>query len=209
MLAPEREASEHHADERPVSRADRSARSHPGVPAAGRAAAAARADAAQHFRAALSRHDRRRLARRPPADRHDPARRRACRRRRQAAAVQDRLRRPHHPARRERRRPLSASSSPASRASASSRNCRSRPTTGNAASLTRRSPTISSRARARRRSTATAVLKALARLHEGQQSAGRLGGHRPGAERGAGQRAVDDVALWRRRKSRRCWRRPT
>ena len=54
--------------------------------------------------------------------------------RRQAAAVQGRLRRPHHPVRRERRRPLPASSSPASPASASSRNCRSRPTTGNAAS---------------------------------------------------------------------------
>ena len=50
------------------------ARDHSGVSAAGRAAAAARADAAQHFRAALSRDGRRLAARRPPADRHDPAR---------------------------------------------------------------------------------------------------------------------------------------
>ena len=62
------------ADERDLSRADRSARRHPGVSAAGRAAVAARPDAAQHFRAALSRDDRRRAARRPSADRHDPAR---------------------------------------------------------------------------------------------------------------------------------------
>ena len=46
----------------------------PGVSAAGRAAAAARADAAQHFRAALSGDDRRRAALGPPPDRHDPAR---------------------------------------------------------------------------------------------------------------------------------------
>ena len=52
----------------------RPAREHSGVPAGGRAAVAARADAAQHFRAALSRDDRRLAARRPPADRHDPAR---------------------------------------------------------------------------------------------------------------------------------------
>ena len=60
------------------------------------------------------------------------------------------------------------------------------------------------RGRGRPRSGAQGV----ARLHEGQQPEGRLGGHRQGAERGAGQCAVDDVALRRRRKSRRCWRRP-
>ena len=74
--------------------------------------------------------------------------------RRQAEALQGRLRRPHHPARRDRRRPLSASSSPASRASASRRSSTSPPPIANAASPTRRSPTTSSRARARTRSTA-------------------------------------------------------
>ena len=48
------------ADERGLSRARRPAGRDPGVSAAGRAAAAARADAAQHFRAALSGDDRRR-----------------------------------------------------------------------------------------------------------------------------------------------------
>ena len=54
-----------------------------------------------------------------------------------------------------------------------------------------------------------ALLRRAARLPQGQQSQGRLGRHRQGAERGAGQRAGDDVALRRGRKSRRCWRRPT
>ena len=93
----------------------------PVFPLAGRVAVAARADAAQHLRAALSGDDRRCAARRPSPDRHDPARPDAGEHCRQAEAVQGRLRRPHHPARRERRRPLSASSSPALRASRSSR----------------------------------------------------------------------------------------
>ena len=54
-----------------------------------------------------------------------------------------------------------------------------------------------------------ALLEALSGVSQGQQSQDRLGGHRERAERGAGQRAGDDVALWRRRRSRRCWRRPT
>ncbi len=53
-----------------------------------------------------------------------------------------------------------------------------------------------------------AVLRALADFLQGQQPEGRLGRHRERAQRGAGQRAGDDVALWRRRRSRRCWKRP-
>ena len=60
--------------ERDLSQSGRPARHDPGVPAAGRAAAAARTDAAQHLRAALSRDDRRRAALGPSPDRHDPAR---------------------------------------------------------------------------------------------------------------------------------------
>jgi hypothetical protein len=89
-----------------LSRARRPARGHPGVSAARRAAAAARPDAAQHFRAALSRDGRRRAARRPSADRHDPAGHRASRTEDKPRCSQGRLRRPHHPARRIRRRPL-------------------------------------------------------------------------------------------------------
>ena len=136
---------------------------HPGVSAAGRAAAAARPDAAQHLRAALSRDGRRRAARRPSPDRHDPAgRRRIPAREDKPNLLQGRLRRPHHPARRDRRRPLSDRSSPASRASASRKSWRSRPPIANAASPTRRSPTTSSRARARTRSTARRCCAALA-----------------------------------------------
>ena len=95
------------------------------------------------------------LARRPPADRHDPA----GRRRIQAAtskpdSVQGRLRRPHHPDRRKRRRPLSAAA----------HRRRALPRRGGADGrdrlspvprhLSRRSPTTSSPARARTRSTA-------------------------------------------------------
>ena len=65
------------ADQCRISRTRRTSGSDPGVSAARRAAAAARPDAAQHLRAALSGDGRRCLARRPPADRHDPAR---CRR---------------------------------------------------------------------------------------------------------------------------------
>ena len=51
----------------------RPARDHPGLPAAGRAAAAARAAAAQHLRAALSRDARGHAEDPAPADRDDPA----------------------------------------------------------------------------------------------------------------------------------------
>src|SRR5262245_64505550 len=56
------------ADERGLSRARRLARNDPRVSPAGGVAAAARANAAQYFRAALSRHGGRLAARRPPAD---------------------------------------------------------------------------------------------------------------------------------------------
>ena len=46
-----------------------------------------------------------------------------------------------------------------------------------------------------------ALLHALSRLSQGEQSQGRLGGHRERAQRGAGQCAGDDVALWRRREA--------
>ena len=85
----------------------------------------------------------------------------ASRPERQAQPLQGRLRRPHHPARRDRRRPLP---DPAHRRRAlphrgGARRCR-RPI-GNAACSTRRSSTISPPARARTRSTATSVLRAL------------------------------------------------
>jgi hypothetical protein len=95
------------ADECHLSGTGRSPRRHSDIPAAGRAIAAARTDAAQHFRAALSRHDRRRAAVGPPPDRHDPAGQHVGGIRRQAAPLQGRLRRPPHPVHRERRRPLS------------------------------------------------------------------------------------------------------
>ena len=79
---------------------------------------------------------------------------RACRARRQAAAVQDRLRRPHHPARRKRRRPLSARAHRRGALPHRGGTARSPPPIASAASPTRRSPTTSSRARARTRSTA-------------------------------------------------------
>ena len=47
------------------------------------------------------------------------------------------------------------------------------------------------------------------RLPQGQQPQGRLGRDRERPQRGAGERAGDDVALRRCRKSRPCWRRPT
>ena len=72
-----------------------------------------------------------------------------------------------------------------------------------------RSPTISSRARARTQVDRKALLEALHGVPEGQQSQDRLGRHRERAERGAGQRAGDDVALRRGRRSRRCWKRRT
>ena len=53
------------------------------------------------------------------------------------------------------------------------------------------------------------LLRTLVRIPAGQQSEGRLGRHRECAERGAGQRAGDDVALWLGRRSRRCWKRRT
>ena len=94
------------ADQCRIPRTRRASRNHSGVSAAGRAVAAARPDAAQYFRAALSGDGRRRAARRPPADRHDPAGYLPLQGRGKAGAVPGRLRRPHHPARRIRRRPL-------------------------------------------------------------------------------------------------------
>ena len=46
-----------------------------------------------------------------------------------------------------------------------------------------------------------ALLRALTRFPQGQQSQGRLGRHRERAQRSAGQCAGDDVALWRRREA--------
>jgi hypothetical protein len=89
-------AEKRDADEHDLSRAIRSARCDPDLPACRRAAAAAWPDAAQYFRTALSRHDRRRAARGSPPDRHDPARPRPSRLARKARLVQDRLRRPPH-----------------------------------------------------------------------------------------------------------------
>ena len=102
-------------------------RGDPGLPAAGRAAAAARPAAAQHLRAALSRHGRRRADGRPP-HRHDPA----GRRRRRLAPLVPRLYQVGcagriTAVRRDRRRPLSHHPDRASRASASRRSWR--PTT--------------------------------------------------------------------------------
>ena len=45
------------------------------------------------------------------------------------------------------------------------------------------------------------LLKALAELPQGEQAQRRLGGHREGAERGAGQRACHDVAVRLRRQA--------
>ncbi len=64
----------HDADERALSGARRPSGGDRGVSAGGRAVAAARTIAAQHFRTALPDDDRRRLYVGPPADRHDPAR---------------------------------------------------------------------------------------------------------------------------------------
>ena len=138
-----------HADERGLSRAHRPSAHHPGVPAAGRAAAAARADAAQYLRAALSRHGRRRACRRAPADRHDPARHRASRAGGEAGTCSRSAASAASPSSPRAATAAICSSSPASPASASRKNSRSRPPTGNAASPMRRSPTTSSRARAR------------------------------------------------------------
>ena len=134
----------------------------PVFPSGGRAAVAARPDAAQHFRAALSRDGRRFVARRPSADRHDPARPSRPIRgptRGQAHSVQGRLRRPHHPDRRDRRRPLP---DPAHRRRALPHRGRAQGRDRLSAvprHLSCRSPTISSRARARTRSTARRCLK--------------------------------------------------
>ena len=61
------------ADQCRISRARRPSRGDTGVSAARRATAAARPDAAQHLRAAVSRNGGRCAARWPSADRHDPA----------------------------------------------------------------------------------------------------------------------------------------
>ena len=113
---------------------------------------------------------------------------------RQAQSLQGRLRRPHHPDRRDRRRPLPP---PAHRhrrfrieeeldVSTPYRQCRVTYT-----------PFVDDftrpqgrRGRRPREPAARAV-----RFSQGQRSQGRLGGHRERAQRGAGQRAGDDVAL--------------
>ena len=78
----------------------------PVFPLVGRLAAAARGIAAEYFRAALSRDDRR-CARDASHDRHDSAGRRSGGRRSNAGAAIHRLRRPHDAIRRNRRRALS------------------------------------------------------------------------------------------------------
>ena len=144
------------ADECGYHKSGRPAGHHPGVPAGGRAAAAARTDAAQHLRAALSRHDRRRAALGPSPDRHDPARSRASRHRGEARPLQGRLRRPAHPVRRIRRWPLPH---PAHRHRALPHRGRTRRRDALPAvprELSSRSSATSARARARTRSTARA-----------------------------------------------------
>ena len=122
-------------------------------------------------------------------------------RRRQAQPLQDRLRRPHHPDRRDRRRPLPASSSPASRASASRRS--SRVTTPYRQCRVSYAPFVDDFT-ARKGEDAVdreSLLRRAVRFPQGQQSQGRLGGHRERAQRGAGQRARHDVALRRGREA--------
>ena len=107
---------------------------HSGVSAGRRAAAAARPDAAQHFRAALSRNGRRCAARRPSHDRHDPARSRASR---LAEPAQLFIASAAPAASRSSPRPATAAiccSSPGLRASTSRRNSRSSPAIASAAS---------------------------------------------------------------------------
>ncbi len=126
---------------------------------------------------------------------------------RASEALQDRLRRAHHPVRRKRRRPLS---DPAHRR-------RPLPRRGGAhggdalpamprviCTVRRRLHPAQGRGRGRSQSTPACAR----RFPQSQQSQGRLGRHRKRAERGAGQRAGDDVALWQLPRSRRCWRRP-
>ena len=128
---------------------------------------------------------------------------------RQAQALQGRLRRPHHPDRRDRRRPLSP---PAHRRRPLSHRGgarRSRPPYRQcrvtyapfADDFTR----PQGRGRGRSREPAARAVG----FPQGQQPQDRLGRHRERAERGAGQRAGDDVALRRAPRNRRCWRRPT
>ncbi len=150
------------------------------------------------------------MARRSSPDRHDPARHRASRPRRQADI------------------------STRSAASAASRSS-PRPATGATCCeltgiarfrveeeltvldplspvprrATSRSPTTSRRARARTRSTAKSCCTALTTSSKANKLKADWDGIEKRAERGAGQRAGDDVALRRRPRSRRCWRRRT
>ena len=188
------------------------ARDHPGVPAGGRAAAAARPAAAQHLRAALSRDDRRLAARRPPADRHDPARPCAS----------------------------SAHPGPDDKPTLFKVGCVGRITqiaeigdgryllqlTGVARFRVEQELEVATAYR-QCRVTYHAVRRRLHRAQgrgggrpqggargadgvpQGQQSQDRLAGRRERAERGAGQRARHDVALWRAPRSRRCSKRRT
>ena len=65
------------------------------------------------------------------------------------------------------------------------------------------------RTQGRRRRRPQGAAARARRLPQGQQSQSRLGRHRERAQRSAGQCAGDDVALWQRRRSRRCWKRRT
>ena len=65
------------------------------------------------------------------------------------------------------------------------------------------------RAQGRARGRSRGVARRAARLPRSQRSQGRLGRHRERAERGAGQRAVDDVALRPGREAGAAWKRRT
>ena len=172
-----------------------------GVPAAGRAAAAARPNAAQYLRAALSGNGRRCAARRPPADRHDPARSGASRpdedkpnlfrvgcvgRITQFAESGDGryLLQLTGVARFRVVEELAVATA--------YRQCRV-----DLPAIRRRFHRPQGRGRGRPQGAA----RALTRLSQGQQSQGRLGRHRERAQRGAGQCARHDVALRPRREA--------
>ena len=123
----------------------------------------------------------------------------ASRPRRQADAVQGRLRRPHHPDRRVRRRPLSAAA----------HRRRALPRRGGAqgrdrlSAVPRQLPAVRRRfhrAQGRGRGRPQGGARSADVVPQGQQSQDRLAGRRERAQRGAGQRARHDVALWRAEK---------
>ena len=114
-------------------------------------------------------------------------------------ALQDRLRRPHHPARRDRRRALPDRA----------HRRRAFPRRGGADGADPLSSVpcrlLPSRtifgAQGRGRSRPRRAAQGAVELPQGQQAQRRLGRHREGAERGAGERARHDVALWGGRKA--------